>query len=457
MSSRIKDMTRGNPWSLIVGFALPLMFGNVFQQLYTVVDTMVVGQALGVSALAAVGAVDWLNWMMLGIIQGLTQGFAIRMAQVFGAHQEEALRKVVVVSAVVSAASAVVFAAAGLLLAKPVLRLLQTPEEIMPMSLLYLRIVFGGIPAVMAYNLFACIIRSLGDGQTPLRAMIVASVVNIILDLMFVLVLRWGIAGAAIATVIAQCCAAVFCLLHLRKLSVLRLKKNHFVMDRELVTRLIALGTPMAFQNAIISVGGMIIQVVVNGFGVIFIAGFTATNKLYGILEIAATSYGYAMITYVGQNLGAGRMDRIRAGQRAAVKLSVITSLVIAVVMIVFGKVILGWFISGSAEEVTQTMEVAYEYLVIMSAFLPVLYILHVCRSSIQGMGNTVLPMASGIAEFIMRTGAVLTLPAVLGQTGVFLAEVLAWTGADVVLVPSYFSTARKRQRELITEKEDSK
>lgn len=457
MSSRIKDMTRGNPWSLIVGFALPLMFGNVFQQLYTVVDTMVVGQALGVSALAAVGAVDWLNWMMLGIIQGLTQGFAIRMAQVFGAHQEEALRKVVGVSAVLSAASAVVFAAAGLLLAKPVLRLLQTPEEIMPMSLLYLRIVFGGIPAVMAYNLFACIIRSLGDGQTPLRAMIVASVVNIILDLMFVLVLRWGIAGAAIATVIAQCCAAVFCLLHLRKLSVLRLKKNHFVMDRELVTRLIALGTPMAFQNAIISVGGMIIQVVVNGFGVIFIAGFTATNKLYGILEIAATSYGYAMITYVGQNLGAGRMDRIRAGQRAAVKLSVITSLVIAVVMIVFGKVILGWFISGSAEEVTQTMEVAYEYLVIMSAFLPVLYILHVCRSSIQGMGNTVLPMASGIAEFIMRTGAVLTLPAVLGQTGVFLAEVLAWTGADVVLVPSYFSTARKRQRELITEKEDSK
>jgi len=457
MSSRIKDMTRGNPWSLIVGFALPLMFGNVFQQLYTVVDTMVVGQALGVSALAAVGAVDWLNWMMLGIIQGLTQGFAIRMAQVFGAHQEEALRKVVGVSAVLSAAGAVVFAAAGLLLAKPVLRLLQTPEEIMPMSLLYLRIVFGGIPAVMAYNLFACIIRSLGDGQTPLRAMIVASMVNIILDLMFVLVFRWGIAGAAIATVIAQCCAAVFCLLHLRKLSVLRLKKNHFVMDRELVTRLIALGTPMAFQNAIISVGGMIIQVVVNGFGVIFIAGFTATNKLYGILEIAATSYGYAMITYVGQNLGAGRMDRIRAGQRAAVKLSVITSLVIAAVMIVFGKVILGWFISGSAEEVAQTMEVAYEYLVIMSAFLPVLYILHVCRSSIQGMGNTVLPMASGIAEFVMRTGAVLTLPAVLGQTGVFLAEVLAWTGADVVLVPSYFSTARKRQRELITEKEDSK
>ena len=457
MSSRIKDMTQGNPWSLIIGFALPLMFGNVFQQLYTVVDTMVVGQALGVSALAAVGAVDWLNWMMLGIIQGLTQGFAIRMAQVFGAHQEEALRKVVGVSAVLSAAGAVVFASAGLLLAKPVLRLLQTPEEIMPMSLLYLRIVFGGIPAVMAYNLFACIIRSLGDGQTPLRAMIVASVVNIILDLMFVLVFRWGIAGAAIATVIAQCCAAVFCLLHLRKLSVLRLKKNHFVMDRELVTRLIALGTPMAFQNAIISVGGMIIQVVVNGFGVIFIAGFTATNKLYGILEIAATSYGYAMITYVGQNLGAGRMDRIRAGQRAAVKLSVITSLVIAAVMIVFGKVILGWFISGSAEEVAQTMEVAYEYLVIMSAFLPVLYILHVCRSSIQGMGNTVLPMASGIAEFIMRTGAVLTLPAVLGQTGVFLAEVLAWTGADVVLVPSYFSTARKRQRELITEKEDSK
>ncbi len=437
-------MTEGKPVSLIISFALPLMIGNVFQQLYTVVDTMVVGKALGVEALAALGAADWLNWMMLGLIQGLTQGFAILMAQEFGAKRYQSLKEVVGVSAILSAVGAVLFLLAGQLLARPILNLLQTPAEILDNTLLYLRMMFYGIPIVMAYNLFACMLRALGDGKTPLHAMIVAAFVNIALDLLFVLVFHWGIAGAAAATLIAQLVSSLFCLWHIRKIEFLSLQKEHFRIRFPMMKKLFVLGSPMAFQNAIIAVGGMIVQSVVNGFGVVFIAGFTATNKLYGVLEIAATSYGYAMITYVGQNLGAGQTARIRRGMRAAVGVAVLTSLLIAAVMLFFGKMILGWFISGTPQEVAQTLDIAYFYLTIMSAFLPVLYLLHVIRASIQGMGNTVLPMASGIAEFAMRALAAILLPMAVGETGIFYAEILAWAGADAILIPSYFLTMRK-------------
>lgn len=447
MAAHVKDMTQGRPGSLIISFALPLMLGNVFQQLYTVVDTMVVGKALGVGALAAVGAADWLNWMMLGIVQGLTQGFAILMAQRFGAKEEEKLRHTVGLSAVLSVLSALVLMLIGQLAVDPVLQAMNTPAEIHGSAELYLRIMFSGIPVVMAYNLLACILRSLGDGKTPLNAMIVASIINIVLDVVFVLIFHWGIAGAAIATLIAQVFSGLFCFWKLRQIKMLRMNRSHFKWDGGRAITLFKLGIPMAFQNAIISIGGMLVQTVVNGLGVLYIAGFTATNKLYGILEIAASSYGYAMITYVGQNLGAKKIDRIRKGQRAAIVVAISTSLVIAAFMILFGKYILSMFISGTPEEVTQTLRIAYYYLVIMSLFLPVLYVLHVTRSTIQGMGNTVLPMASGIGEFVMRTGAALLLPLLAGDTGIFYAEILAWIGADIILIPSYYYVISKIDR----------
>ena len=217
MASRIKNMTEGKPVFLIITFALPLMVGNVFQQLYTVVDTMVVGKALGVGALAALGAADWLNWMMLGTIQGLTQGFGILMAQEFGAGRPERLRKVVGNATILSVLGALLLLAAGQLIARPVLVLLQTPEEIIGNALLYLRIMFLGVPIVMAYNFLASILRSLGDGKTPLHAMIVAALTNIVLDLVFVLVFHWGIAGAAVATLIGQFVSVLFCLWHIRQ------------------------------------------------------------------------------------------------------------------------------------------------------------------------------------------------------------------------------------------------
>lgn len=447
MSTKIKDMTSGKPLPLIVSFALPLMVGNIFQQLYTVVDTMVVGKALGVDALAALGTTDWLYWMLLGMIQGVTQGFGILMAREFGAKQFENLRSVVGSSVTLSAISAVLFLIVGQVLAEPLLQTLNTPAEIMDWSLLYLRIMFLGIPIVMAYNLLATILRSLGDGQTPLQAMIVAAISNIALDLLFVLVFNWGIAGAAIATLIAQGISSIYCLMKIRKIEFMTLQKAHFTLKPVMAGRLLGLGSPMAAQNAIIAIGGMIIQSVVNGYSVAFIGGFTASNKLYGVLEIAATSYGYAMITYTGQNLGAGRMDRIKAGMRWAVTVAVGTSALISAVMLIFGQQIVGAFISGTPAEVVEATKTGYTYLSIMSICLPILYILHVTRSAVQGMGNAVLPMVSGIAEFVMRTGGVLLLPVFLGENGIFIAEVLAWFGADLILIPSYFITFKRISR----------
>ncbi|MDO4323552.1 MAG: MATE family efflux transporter [Lachnospiraceae bacterium] len=444
---KTNNLTEGRPWRLLLLFSLPLMAGNIFQQMYTIVDTAVVGKVLGVEALAALGAVDWLSWMTLGIVQGFTQGFAILIAQKFGAGEYGRLRQVIANSVFLAVICAAVLTAASEGLAAPVVSFLQTPREIRPICMAYIRIIFGGIPVVMAYNLAASVLRALGNGRTPLIAMVVASLTNIGLDFLFVLGFGWGVQGAAAATVLAQICSAAYCIRHIRKIEILKMAQKDWRIESGLCIRLMTLGAPMAFQNTVIAVGGMIVQTVVNGFGVIFIAGFTATNKLYGLLETAATSYGYAMVTYAGQNLGAGKVKRISQGLRAGIIISMITSAVITALMLVFGRWILGGFISEEGGQGAQALDIAFRYLRIMAIFLPILYLLHVTRSCIQGLGNTVLPMVSGIAEFVMRTGAALLLPLWFGEGGILFAEVLAWTGADLILVPSYFYVMGKVRR----------
>lgn len=447
--TRIQNMTEGKPISLIIAFAIPLMLGNVFQQLYSVVDSMVVGKFLGVDALAALGATTWPNWVILGFLQGLTQGFSILMSQAFGAQDGRRLRKIVGNSVVLSGLSAVMLFAIGQVFARSTLGLLNTPEELVRYSMVYLRISFIGIPVITGYNLLAAILRALGDGQTPLRAMAVASVLNVVLDLVFVTVFGWGIAGAAAATVAAQLCSCMLCFLRVRKIEILALARTDLNLSASLAKSMFVLSMPMALQNLLIAGGGMIVQSVVNQYGMIFIAGFTAGSKLHGVLEIATSSYGFAMTTYVGQNLGAGKMDRIHKGVRSALLAAVATSAVISGTMLLSGRMILGGFVSGTPQEIAETIEVAYRYLAIMCICLPVLYVLYVIRSSLQGMGNTVWPMISGIGELVMRTSAALLLPAVVGETGVFLAEVLAWFGADVILISSYFVTIGKTEKKL--------
>ncbi len=444
---RTRNMTEGSPIKLILAIALPLMLGNVCQQLYTVVDTMVVGRGVGMDALAALGSSDWFNWLFLGVVQGFAQGFAIPMAQAFGADDYDDLRKYVGNAALLAVITSAVITAAALSLIRPVLNLLGTPVEIQPTAIEYLTVLFAGLPVVMAYNLLAGVLRSLGDGKSPLYAMIVASAVNIVLDVLFVMGFGWGVSGAAAATVIAQVCSCLFCLYRLKGVAFLRMKKSDFALDPCRCAKLMKLGLPLSMQNGIIAVGGMIVQSVVNPLGVTFIAGYTATNKLYGVLEVAAVSYGYAMSTYSGQNLGARKIERIRKGTRAGAIAGVITAAIIALCMFLFGRQIVSLFIDAGEANAVGAIDIAVEYLWLMSAFLPVLYVLHVYRSTLQGMGDTVMPMVSGLAEFVMRTGAALLLPGVIGYSGVFWAEVLAWVGADLILVPSYWVGFKRAQK----------
>ena len=267
------------------------------------------------------------------------------------------------------------------------------------MSLLYLRIIFCGIPATAAYNMFASALRAMGNSKTPLTAMIIASVLNVSLDILFVAGFGWGVAGAAIATVIAQSFSAVYCFLILRRIDIVHLTRADFMPASGMNARLMKLGIPVVFQNIIIGVGGLVVQYVINGYGFLFVAGFTATNKLYGLLEMAAISYGYAIVTYVGQNLGAGKIDRIRKGVRSSMLLSLLTSLIISAAMFLFGKNILSLFISGEPQQTQEVLAIAFKYLSIMAAMLWVLYFLYVYRSVLQGLGDTLMPMVSGMAE----------------------------------------------------------
>ncbi|ODM08658.1 MATE family efflux transporter [Eisenbergiella tayi] len=439
-----KDMTTGSPAGLILRFALPLMLGNVFQQFYTFVDTMVVGQALGVKALAALGAAEWLTFLMFGLVQGLVQGFSLVMARQFGAGDDKGLKKAVAGAVWLSLSAAVLFTALGQLMLRPVLQLLRTPAEIIDLTLIYLRILYASLPVAFAYNLLAALLRALGNSKTPLQAMTLSSFCNIALDLLFVFGFGWGIQGAAAATVLAQLLAACFCCVKLRGSGLFSLGNKEYYPDRDVIKEQLKLGLPMGLQNMITAMGGLIVQSVINGFGVLFIAGYTAANKLYGLLEIAASSYGYAMSTYSGQNMGAARYDRIGKGLRAANLIGAATALLMSAIMVFFGKPVLGCFLTGDSVTVEGAMRIGYHFLLVLAVFFPFLYILYVTRSCIQGMGNSLLPMISSIVQLVMRTGCALLLPALIGESGVFYGEVCAWLGADLLLAFSYFYCMKK-------------
>ncbi len=443
--SKNLNMTQGKPLKLLFLFALPLMFGNAFQQLYTVVDVAIVGKGVGMDALAALGTVDWLNWMFLGIAQGFTQGFSVRISQKFGEGDFPELKRVAAQSAWLSLLIAVVGTVAAQLGLPLFLSVLRVPPELVEMATLYSRILMAGFPAVLFFNFCSSVLRAVGDSKTPLIAMMCAAATNIILDFIAVFLLRWGIAGAAIATVFSQCLSGIVCFIKVRRTPELHFTKSDFKSSFSFGKNLMGLGTPIAAKNVIIALGGMGVQTVVNGFTLSFIAGYTATNKLYGLLEIAALSYGYAVTSFVGQNYGAALYNRIRKGVRAAVLLSLITSTAISVLMFVFGRQITGLFISSENPELAQAAgETAYVYLCFMAACLPVLYLLYVYQSALQGMGNTVVSMISGALEFIFRVGISVIVGFTGYETGIFGAEVSAWIIAAVFLIICFYSKVKK-------------
>ena len=434
---------------LLFSFALPLMFGNIFQQLYTVVDTAIVGRGVGMTALAALGTVDWLNWMMLGIAQGFTQGFCIRMSQKFGAQDLEGLKSTLGASVLLTGMVAIV----GTLIAQfglPLfLRLMQVPSYLIPNATLYSRIIMGGFTAVCFYNLCSSTLRAVGDSKTPLLAMVVAAITNIVLDMVTVFLLDWGIAGAAAATVVSQLLSGVLCAVKILQTPELRFEKKHLTVSLHMTKDLMGIGIPAAAKNIIIAAGGMVVQTVVNSFNSMsFIAGFTATNKLYGLLEIAALSYGYAVTTYVGQNYGAGLLPRIRSGVRAANTLALFSSVVIAALMFLFGRQITMLFISREDLALAlEAGETAFRYLCCMSAALPILYVLYVYMSALQGMGNTIAPMLSAIFELVIRIGVSIAVAGIGFREGIYIAEVGAWIGGAATQALGYFLQIRKLQK----------
>ena len=441
---RATDMTRGKPARLIMAFALPMMAGNICQQLYTIVDAAFVGRFAGIDALAAVGAADWLCWLFLGVVMGYTQGFSVLISQRFGAQDEKGLRRAAAMSALLTGLISAAVIVLSQSLTVPVLRAMHTPDDIFPQAALYLRIIMCGVPIYAAYNAMAAMLRAVGDSKTPLFAMLIASLVNIALDGLFVIAFRWSVAGAAAATLIAQGSAALYCLAHVRGMPALRFGRGDLKWDRKLNRRLVFLGTPTAAQNVIIGLGGMVVQRVINGYGSVFIAGFTATNKLYGIMEMAAISYGAAIAAYVGQNFGAGQKERLKNGVRAGVWMALVTSCAIALGLFLAGRSVLSLFVDPVAAQREEVLSVALRYLHFMLAALFALYLLYVYRSALQGMGDTVTPMLSGGAEMVMRIGAALLLPMFLGQDGIFFAEPAAWAGAEALLMCTYYRKIRR-------------
>ncbi len=433
--NRTTTMTTGNPTKLILSFAFPMILANLGQQLYTIVDAMVVGQGVGVDALAAVGSSDWPYWFALWSVGALVQGFSISISQYFGEGNYAKLKKALTTSIFLCLGFGMLLTVLCLSIARPLLQLLQTPYAILDQALTYLIIMYWGILIIMAYNMSASVLRGLGDSKTPLIAIMIAGITNIILDLIFVLVFHLGIPGAAFASLIAQILAFLYCFQALSKMELMKLTKKDWQFDPAMILQQCRLGVPLALQHMLIVIGGMILQYAINKQGLIIIAGFTATNKIYGVLESSAISLGYAVSTYTAQNYGAGLYSRIRSGLKSAMVISFVISTTISATMILFGKSLLKLFIEADNANAPEVLNAAYQYLAVMCILLFTLYALYVARNTLQGLGISSASFWSGLMEFLARSSVALLAPLTLGKGAIYFAEPSAWIAADIVLV----------------------
>lgn len=421
----VLDMTEGSPLKLLLSFTVPLLVGNLFQQFYNLVDSVVVGQFVGPNALGAVGATSSLNFLIVSLVIGLSVGIGIIVAQYFGAGNEAMVKKTIANSAYIVAASAIFMSCVGFFAAKPVLQLLDTPAEILGDSVTYMRITSLGIMAVAGFNLISSILRALGDSKTPLKFLIVACIINIILDLVFVIVFEWGVMGVAVATAIAQVIAAVCCLIYAyRSTTYFRLSKSDFRFEKEILNKTVRVGLPVAAQNAMIAFSLVALQKVVNGFGENFVTAFTVVSRIEQIVQQPFMSLGSALATYTGQNVGAGKIDRVKKGFWTATKVSTVFSLVILVIFQVFAPYIVSIF--GNDPKV---MEYAVTGIRITSCCYVFLGLIYTTRNVLNGAGDAGFSVMTGIVEVIGRVGFAkpLTLIPAIGMNGVFVTTGLTW------------------------------
>lgn len=442
----INDLTKGAPLKLMLLFSIPLLIGNIFQQFYNIADIIIVGRTLGMTALASVGAVSPLFFLIMFIIVGMTNGFAVITGQRFGAKDYEGVRRSVTMSTILSTAFTITFTIICAAAMHHILFLMNVPQEIYKDAYYYIQIVVIGLIVANFYNLLASIIRALGDSMTPLYCLIIASVLNIFLALLFILEFHMGVPGSAFALVLSQAFSALLCVWYVKKhFPILHLKKKDWIIDwkkeYKFALEHLKVGIPMAVQFGILGLSLLIIQSVCNTFGPDVIAAFTAALRIEQMATLPMISFGVALAAYVAQNFGAGNFSRIRFGVKKASLINVILSIVMAFIMHFWGGHLVRIFVGYQNEDI---VKIAHDYLFRSSLFYFFLAQIFIYRNALQGLGRAVIPMLAAVGELLMRAFAAIYLAAKIGYFGVFYAGPIAWVAASIVLAAGYYSTIKQ-------------
>lgn len=443
--STAKDMTVGSPMKLILGFSIPLLMGFLFQQFYSLVDTVIVGQILGVEALAAVGSTGSINFMVIGFCMGICNGFAIPIAQMFGAKDYSGMRRYVANSVWLSLGFAAVMTITVCFLCRTILIWMKTPADILDNAYEYIFVIFLGIPVIYLYNMLSGIIRSLGDAGTPVIFLVMSAMLNILLDLLLILVIPMGVAGAAWATVISQGISGVCCLLYMRrKFEILHIQKEEWKADGYLIKNLCNMGIPMGLQYSITAIGSVILQSAVNTLGSLAVASVTAGGKIGMLFCCTFDALGATMATYGGQNVGAKRLDRVHQGLKSCVWLGLWYSIAAFFVLTVFGQRLAMLFVDNPDP---QLLTQVGEFLFINALFYFPLALVNIVRFMIQGLGFSKFAILAGVCEMVARAGVGFILVPIFGFKAACFASPLAWIFADLFLIPAYYHVMRRLRK----------
>ncbi len=433
----VKSLTQGSPIKCIIGFAVPVFLGLLFQQVYNMVDTMIVGKFLGMMPLAGVGSTGSLYFLVIGACNGICSGFSIPVAQAFGAGDRESLRRYYTNGVWLSIAIAAVLTTLTVALCRDMLALMNTPPEAFEYAYMYIVIIFAGIPTTFLYNLSSSIVRALGDSRTPVIFLIMSSLMNIALDLVFILVCSMNVAGAALATVLSQLASGIGCWIYMvKKFDILRPQRGDWHIRNRAVKQLCAAGLPMGLQYSITAIGSVSVQSAVNSFGEIAVAGVTAAGKVNGILCCPQDAIGATMATYAGQNIGAGKLERVNRGLKQASILGMAISALTFAAALIWNQPMLTLFLDASE---TQALEHARRFMLISTAGFPLLTLVNSVRFTIQGMGYSTFAMLAGVLEMVARCFVAFVLARVFGFAGVCFSNVAAWLAADLFLIPAFF------------------
>lgn len=430
------DMTKGSPSKLIIKFVIPLIIGNVFQQFYAMVDTIIVGRFVGVQALAAVGATGTISFLIIGFMQGITMGFTVITAQRFGAGDVEGLKKSVGNAIFLSVITTAVMTFVSIRCMDGLLGIMNTPADIFGMSKTYIVIICAGMGCTVLYNLFASFLRAVGNSKAPLYFLVISAGLNIVLDLLLILVIPMGVAGAAVATILSQGISGLLCLIYImKKVPVLQIKKEHLKPEYCCCMNQIGIGIPMALQFSITAVGAMLVQSALNMFGSTVIAAYTAACKVEQFMTQPFCAMGMTMATYCAQNRGINAMDRIRKGVRIANIMSAVYAVLIFGVLLLTFPFMIGLFVSG---DITEVLGYAETYMRICGCFFIPLGMIFIFRNAMQGCGYSFLPMLGGVVELVCRATVAFAAAYYQSYVGVCLGNASAWLMTGIFLLIAY-------------------